>query len=108
VSPPSLHKTFNAVVRQSGRANEAALHPWRPSDATPRLERGVSWRVMQARLGHKSPSPTARSTPLRPPTCGVVPAPINARLAARSGGWRLGLPEVADVWRRDGREDLDR
>jgi site-specific recombinase XerD len=41
----------------------------------------VSWRVSQELLGHKSPSPTARYTPLTTKTFDVVHATINARMA---------------------------
>jgi site-specific recombinase XerD len=41
------------------------------------LERGVSLRVMQERLGQKSPSTTARSTPLTTNTVDVVPATLH-------------------------------
>jgi integrase/recombinase XerD len=81
LSPTSLHKTFKAVVRQSGIATDASIPTLRHSDATPLLERGVSLRVLQARLGHKSPSTTARDTHLTPHTLGIVHATINALMA---------------------------
>ena len=81
LSPPSLQQTCKAVVRQSGIATDASIPTLRHSSATPRLERGVSWRVIQERLGHQSPRTTARYTPLTPPTFGVVHAPSNALMA---------------------------
>jgi integrase/recombinase XerD len=81
LSPTSLQKTFKAVVRQSGISNDASIHTLRHSSATPLLERGVSLRVMQARLGHKSPRTTARYTHLTPPTLDIVHATINALMA---------------------------
>jgi site-specific recombinase XerD len=81
VSPTSRHKTFKAVVRQSGIPTDASSHTLRHSDATQLLERGVSLRVLQELLGHKSPSTTARSTHLTPPTLDIVPATINALMA---------------------------
>jgi site-specific recombinase XerD len=62
---------------------EASIHPLRHADATPLLERGVSLRVMQARLGHQSSRTTARDTHLTPPTLDVVHATITALMAAR-------------------------
>jgi integrase/recombinase XerD len=81
LSPPSLQTTFNAVVRQRGSAQEASIHTLRPSYATHLRARGVSLRVIPARLGHKRPSPTARYTPLTPHTFGVVHATSNALMA---------------------------
>jgi len=81
LSPTSLQKTFKAVVRQSSLPKEASIHTLRHSDATPLLERGVSLRVIQELLGHKSPRTTARSTHLTAPTLDVVHATINALMA---------------------------
>jgi hypothetical protein len=96
------------VVRQSGIPQEASIQTLRHASATQLLERGVSRRVMQARLGHMSPRTTTRSTPLTPPTLDVVPAPITALMADLWAGRSLSLPEVADDCRRDGPEALDR
>jgi integrase/recombinase XerD len=81
LSPTSLQKTCTAGVRQRGILKEASIHTLRHSDATQLLARGVSLRVMQALLGHKSPRTTARSTHLTPPTLDVVHATITARMA---------------------------
>ncbi len=81
LSPTSLHKPFNAVVRQSRIPKEASLHTLRHSSATQLVARGVSRRVIQARRGPRSPRTTARSTHLTPPTWDVVHATITALMA---------------------------
>jgi site-specific recombinase XerD len=77
----TLQKTFKLVVRQRGIPQEASIHTRRHSYATQLLERGVSLRVMQARLGHPSSRTTARYTQLTPPTLDVVHATITALMA---------------------------
>jgi integrase/recombinase XerD len=78
LSATTLQKTFKRVRRPSGLSKDASIHTLRHSYATHRLERGVSWRVIQELLGHQSPSPTARYTHLTPKTFDVVHATINA------------------------------
>jgi integrase/recombinase XerD len=77
----TLQKTLKLVVRQSGLAKDASIHPLRHSYAPHLFARGVSLRVSQELLGHQSPSPTARYTHLTTKTFDVVQATINALMA---------------------------
>jgi len=83
LSPTTRQKTFAVVVRRSGLAKDASIHTLRHSYATPLLARRVPRRAMQALLGHKSPSPTARDPHLTPQAFAVGHAAINALLADR-------------------------
>lgn len=79
----TLQQTCKLVVRQRGLAKAAAIHTRRHAYATPLLAGGGSLRVMQARLGHKSPRTTARYTQLTATPCDGVHATLNALRADR-------------------------
>jgi Phage integrase family len=96
------------VVRPSGLATDASIHTLRHTYAAHLLERGISWRVIQDLLGHKSPSTTARSTHLTDKTFDVVPATIIALMADLSPRRSMGMPEMADVLQLYGRDYLQR
>ena len=59
-----LRKAFMAALKQSGLTKPATVHTLRHSYATHLLEAGVNLRVIQAYLGHRSPSSTALYTHL--------------------------------------------
>jgi site-specific recombinase XerD len=59
-----VYRAFRAAVAQSGIQKPATVHTLRHSWATQLLEAGVSLRVIQAWLGHTSPTTTALYTHL--------------------------------------------
>lgn len=59
-----LHRAFRLAVAESGIQKHATVHTLRHSWATQLLEAGVNLRVIQAWLGHRSPTTTARYTHL--------------------------------------------
>jgi integrase/recombinase XerD len=106
--PATLQTTWTRVVRQSGLANDASSQTRRPSYATHLLERGLAWRVIHERRGHQRPSTTARDTHLTDNTFDGVQATINALRVDLSTRRRLGMPEMAAVLPRSGRDYLQR
>jgi site-specific recombinase XerD len=60
----SISRAFHAALRASGMQKPATIHTLRHSWATHLLEAGVNLRIMQAWLGHRSPTTTALYTHL--------------------------------------------
>ena len=72
-----VYRAFRAAVAQSGLQKHATVHTLRHSWATQLLESGVSLRVIQAWLGHRSPTTTARYTHLTRKTADLATDVIN-------------------------------
>jgi integrase/recombinase XerD len=66
VNARSIQKAFELALKASGIQKPASIHTLRHSWATHLMEAGVSLRVIQAYLGHASPSTTSLYTHLTP------------------------------------------
>ncbi len=64
MSKVGVWRAFQAALNESGVKKKASVHTLRHSYATHLLEAGVNLRVIQAHLGHSSPSTTAIYTHL--------------------------------------------
>ena len=76
----AVQRAFRLAVAQSGLQKPASVHTLRHSWATHLLEAGVNLRVIQAWLGHTSPSTTALYTHLTRKTEELATAAVNQLL----------------------------
>ena len=76
-----MQNAFKAAVAESGITKPATVHTLRHSYATHLLEEGVSLRLIQAYLGHRSPTTTAIYTHLTQSTEGPAVQAITHLMA---------------------------
>jgi integrase len=77
ISEVSLRNAFLAALKESGVVKKATVRTLRHSYATHLLEAGVNLRVIQAYLGHSSPTSTAVYTHLTAKTESITVPAIN-------------------------------
>jgi integrase/recombinase XerD len=78
VAVDNLRRAFGEALTQSGVQKAATVHALRHSYATHLLEAGVSLRLIQELLGHRSPRTTAIYTHLTATVRAQVLAPLQA------------------------------
>ena len=83
VNRSSLQSAFRRALRKAGIHKRAHVHSLRHSYATHLLQSGVNLRLIQAYLGHGSPSTTAIYTHLTRDICDAARIPIDELMRTR-------------------------
>ena len=86
----SLQRAFRAALKEAGVTKPASIHTLRHSYATHLLESGVSLRVIQQLLGHRSPRTTVIYTHLSSVIEGQLHDTLN-HLVSGLGGLEPGI-----------------
>jgi integrase/recombinase XerD len=77
ITPAALHAACRSAVKAAGLTRRVTLHTLRHSFATHLLESGTDIRIIQALLGHKNLSSTARYTQVATHTIRATRSPLD-------------------------------